>query len=209
MPPSDPWNAPPGQPCKETAARAALISLKKLSRSTARAQRPLPLAHAEVRDHADAVKRRLELAPHVRGGAQALARRCVCLCTRGTRRCARTDNNGVILPVPCPTLHTTEDNVCTSGQERRDTANLVSDFAHDKRRRVHKRTRNRPNRPPRVRLCTRVRVPCAQTDNNGAVLVRLCTRPLRSCANTDIEVPASAIWRHDVRMTPVRPALAY
>ena len=140
MPRGGLWNAPPGQPCKETAARAALISLKKLSRSTARAQRPLPLAHAEVRDHADAVKRRLELAPHVRGGAQALARRCVCLCTRGTRRCARTDKNGAIRPILCPTLHTTKGGVCTNGLVVARIGLRVSDFAHACACRVHKRT---------------------------------------------------------------------
>ena len=79
-----------------------------------------------------------------------LARRRVRLCTRG---------------------HST---VCTSGQKRRHSASLVSDFAHANRRRVHKRTRNRPNRHPRVWKSTRTSVPCAQADKSGTIRPGTC-----------------------------------
>ena len=111
-----------------------------------------------------------------------LARRRVRLCTRGTRRCAQADKGGSLQPILCPILHTHERPVCTSGQERRHSAGPVSDFAHANRRRVHKRTRNRPNRPSRVRLCTRASVPCAKTDTSClplAARTSACEPPAR------------------------------
>ena len=75
----------------------------------------------------------------------ALARRPS---TTRARRGVRTPR-----PSSCPLVHTGHSTVCKNGQERRDTANLVSDFAHAWASRVHKRTRDRPNRPPRVRAC--------------------------------------------------------
>ena len=154
MPHSDLWSAPPGQPRGEAAARASLVCSKRSFRLPRVPAGRWSLAHAE---------------------APGVPRPSSCrLCTRGIRRCAQTDKCGATRPVSCPTLHTHGRPVCTSGQERCDTANLVSDFARVRAPRVHKRTRNRPNRPPRVRLRTRPGAPCAQTDKSGTILPVTC-----------------------------------
>jgi hypothetical protein len=84
-----------------------------------------------------------------------------------------------------------ERPVCTNGQERRYSASLVSDFAHARASRVHKRTRDRPNRHPRVRKSTRHKAACAQTDTScphsprGRPLAHAAALVARECGRRD------------------------
>ena len=196
MPHSDLWSATPGQPRGEAAARAALVCSKRSFRPTARARRPLAprarrlpgpspvvvsLVHTGhstvctsgqerrdtaglVSDFAHAIRQRVHKRTRERPNRIPRVRKN----TRVGVACAQADARTPESASTCPTLHTRGRPVCTIGQERRDTANLVSDYAHARAPRVRKRTR-----PVTIRHAS----------------VRLRTRPLRSCANAGIEAP--------------------
>ena len=102
-------------------------------------------------DFAHAIRQRV----HERTGAAPFCQSRVRLCTRAGVPCAQTDARTPESASACPTLHTPLGSVCTNGQDRLDTANLVSDFAHAQASRVHKRTRPVTIRRASVRLRTR------------------------------------------------------
>ena len=140
------------------------------------APRPVSLAEKRLRGQPLSARRDRFGLPRGPAGRWPLARaearrplarrRRVRLCTRAGVPCAFPDTRPPESAFSCPTSHTRWRHVCTNGQERRHSAGHVSGFAHANRRRVHTRTRNHPNRPPRVRLRTRASAPCAQTDTS-------------------------------------------
>ena len=192
------WDAPLGQTRREAAAGAAIICSKLSFRPATRARRPsTPRARGGARDPSPAFVP--TCADGAFDGAHKRTRTArygwsrVRLCTHHKAACAETDARPPESASMCPTLHTPERPVCRNGQERRDMAGYVSDFAHAWTSRVHKRTRPAPTRRAGVRLRT---------------------RPLWSRANADVEAPGPASARPE-RHTPAgraqgrtRPAFA-
>ena len=165
------WDAPLGQTRREAAAGAAIISSKLSFRPATRARRPsTPRARGGARDPSPTFVP--TCADGAFDGAHKRTRTArygwsrVRLCTRHKAACAETAARPPESASMCPTLHTPERPVCRNGQERRDMAGHVSDFAHARTPRVQKRTRTARYGRLRVRLCTRLDVPCAQTDTS-------------------------------------------
>ena len=115
------WDAPLGQPRREAAAGAAIISSKLSFRPATRARRPSTTrARGGARDPSPAFVP--TCADGAFDGAHKRTRTArygwsrVRLCTRAIVPCAQTDKNGAMRLVSCPYLHTPLLPVCKYGQ---------------------------------------------------------------------------------------------